>query len=464
MKRNFFIGIRIAFFLVACLGFVSFTQAETYLSETKYDWSGLANSITSQGKSNYDKAYDIYRWLCNNIDYDTSYSIHTADETYENHRGVCQGYVELYHRLGNAVGLKSDIIFGKSKDIDGKIGDIGHAWLFVYIDENTGILVDPTWGAGSVHEGRFERNVTDDWFHVSPQWSIFTHYPDDERYQLIDRHITFTEFGTIPSYNPSLAKYGFDGKSILTKSLSGQAPALPTFYSNHLDSRLEVLELPREKTLHVGKNYEFYFKPKSDVKLAIINGDEFYYDWVSSGTQTAARYMPARGGKLKIAYLNGNNKYTTLVEYDIATPTASELATLETTDPLRSPYFDKVKNFDIETIRKVDINPHILLKTLKENNINALPKIYSQTKCSLKEVPLTERLERGKEYTFRMGRQGGYKWAIINGDDTWNFETENGGGSEVVITVTANVGKLRLAVQTPESGERYQYVAEYEVK
>ena len=99
--------------LLCALMYAAFSiEAESYVHDTKYDWSGLANSITSSSKPDYEKARDIYTWLTHNIAYDTSYSIHTADETYENKRGVCQGYCEMFYRLGEAVGLRSDIIFG----------------------------------------------------------------------------------------------------------------------------------------------------------------------------------------------------------------------------------------------------------------------------------------------------------------------------------------------------------------
>ncbi len=94
------------------------------LSPSKYDWSGLANSVTSTDKTAYAE----------NISYDTTYSIYTADGTYENRRGVCQGYSELFCRIAEAVGLRADIVTGKTKDADGSIPDMGHAWLFVYTE------------------------------------------------------------------------------------------------------------------------------------------------------------------------------------------------------------------------------------------------------------------------------------------------------------------------------------------
>ena len=90
--------------------------AQCYVSPTKYDYSTLAKSITKNAKSKLEKNRAIFNWICENIAYDTSYTIYTADECYEQKKGVCQAYSELYYRLCEAVGIKCIIISGKTKD------------------------------------------------------------------------------------------------------------------------------------------------------------------------------------------------------------------------------------------------------------------------------------------------------------------------------------------------------------
>lgn len=48
------------------------------VSPTKYDWTEVANEIVKGCYMPYDKAKAIYKWLTDNIQYDTSYSIYDA--------------------------------------------------------------------------------------------------------------------------------------------------------------------------------------------------------------------------------------------------------------------------------------------------------------------------------------------------------------------------------------------------
>jgi transglutaminase-like putative cysteine protease len=60
------------------------------LLEPQYDFRDLAKTITKGCKTDYQKIKAIYQWICNNIDYDTTYRIYTADSCIKARKGVCQ--------------------------------------------------------------------------------------------------------------------------------------------------------------------------------------------------------------------------------------------------------------------------------------------------------------------------------------------------------------------------------------
>ena len=74
--------------------------------KTKYDWGLVAEQIAGDKTSKYDQAYAIYRWLCDNVSYDTTYSIYDADTAFEQKCGVCQAYYEMFYRIAEPLGLK----------------------------------------------------------------------------------------------------------------------------------------------------------------------------------------------------------------------------------------------------------------------------------------------------------------------------------------------------------------------
>lgn len=164
------------------------------------------------------KARAIYDWLCSNIAYDTTKQIRDAETCWNVRKGVCQAYSELFCHMAEAVGLTADIIVGKTKDSDGVISDEKHAWIFVYTQGYDGLLIDPTWGAGGVSQGRFVRSEDNSkWFNVSPYWMIFSHLPDQQMWSKLDISITEEQFRRLPHMLPSNES---DGKDFLFEALS----------------------------------------------------------------------------------------------------------------------------------------------------------------------------------------------------------------------------------------------------
>jgi len=457
MKRNIKTLSTIALAICA-----TSAAASTYISDTKYDWSGLANSITSASKSDYEKAHDIYSWLTNNIAYDTSYSIHSADETYEQKRGVCQGYCELFCRLGEAVGLRSEIISGKSKDHDNKISDMGHAWIFAYTDGNSGILIDPTWGAGSVNNGTFTRNPGESWFNVRPEWLIYSHFPDEEPFQLISSPVSYDTFARLPYRDPALKAYGYDGASMLADDLAGKSPALPKFYTGMINKKASKIKVPLERDLRIGTPYEFYVLPTGNDNFILRNGDDYENKWQISGKQSAIRFTPAYPGKLIIGVEKPDGSYSYMIEYNVAQPTAQDIANLEQSDPLRSPALTSLENYSREEIESWGMDPRRILQTVKSENIRRLPQYYTKTGCRPVDIPLNGHLRAGTSYTFRFTPGTGSDFAAINNKE-WSKEwTQNPDGT-ISLTVTPSApGSLKISAKL--DGTTYWTFLEYTVQ
>ena len=129
-------------------------EPEMYVSPTEYDYTNVALFLTKNSKTKREKARAIYDWICENIAYDTSYSIYTADECYDNKKGVCQAYSELFYRLCEPIGVECYVVSGISKDYDNKISERGHVWIMAEVEDGP-ILIDPTWGAGFVENNEF---------------------------------------------------------------------------------------------------------------------------------------------------------------------------------------------------------------------------------------------------------------------------------------------------------------------
>lgn len=167
-------------------------------------------NIIGDAQTPIDIARRIYDWLCDNIQYDTTKSIHDADTCWRTKKGVCQAYCELFcHIAGDRLNL--EVVGGKCKMPDGNISETSHAWLYVYTDAYKGIFIDPTWGAGGINDGRFVQSVNrDTWFDVDPAWMIFSHYPENGDMKMLDYDISEEQFKQLPILYPNSDKKALD--------------------------------------------------------------------------------------------------------------------------------------------------------------------------------------------------------------------------------------------------------------
>ncbi|MBQ9137859.1 MAG: hypothetical protein IJX65_04395 [Alistipes sp.] len=194
-------------------------KREAKLSRLRTDLTGLLSEIIDSTADTVEKkARCIYNWLCENIEYDTTKQIQDADTCLRSRRGVCWAYCEMFCYLADAIGLTADIITGKVKISDGTVSDSKHSWIFVYTNAYAGLLIDPTWGAGCVDNGKFIKHDDNSvWFNVSPSWMIYSHFPDLQYWTKLDIRITEEQFRRLPYKQPSEDN---DGKDALFEELS----------------------------------------------------------------------------------------------------------------------------------------------------------------------------------------------------------------------------------------------------
>jgi len=438
--------------------------------QTKYDYTPLAESIVEGCITEYSKAKAIYKWLCDNIAYDTTYTIYHADECYEQRRGVCQAYCELYYHLAKCVGIDSRIICGKSKDIDGNIDSSGHAWIYTIVD-GRGIFLDATWGAGSVNNGVFKRNKHIwSWFDVDPKFLIFTHFPDNDSDQFLYPAISFDKFRSLPRATGDWVRLGLDIDHMYDLALRGEL-RLPTFYSSDdIDTTFEIWEMPLERSLRVGKTYSFSIRHPSNIyNVALINnGNVVDLDqWHSlGGGLYSIKYTVCDVGGVRLGYkLGDGNQWTLLLDYAVEQPTADDWANVAKAYPLSDPLVKNTKNLHYANEwQEAGIYERKLAELIKQHNVIELPIFYSNMGklIYIDSVPMNYRLRCGESYTFSFTPREGRQCAIIENGSIWHrdFTRLNDGRHTITIT-PQNAGMLYISINT--SGSSYYHCIGYEV-
>lgn len=432
------------------------------LHPSRYDYTAAAVRITEGCTSRYEQARAIYRWLCENISYDTGYGIYHADDCWDNRKGVCNAYCELFCRLAEPLGLKAYMIVGEAKT--SAPGDKRHAWIFAVTQgENAGILIDPTWGAGSVSGNKFIRSDNDmSWFDVDPYWMIFTHFPDDDKFQLIDSSISREQFYSLPEIRPVWGEYGAEAREFFSHCMTHN-DGMPQIYDT-AKGLIEIVSIPMQKTLRIGHTCPFVLKKLADCEMAVINNG-IHTDWETSPDGLCRIiFTPSESGELLLSIRQDDGPYRSFLKYDVPDATPTDLAMLRKADPLSMPEISGLANANIGIMKEIEIDADRLLAETRAGRVRSLPTFYtSPEKYKIIEMPFDGTLKVGKTYTFIIRPQNNFDWAIIN-EDTWfrQWQTDHVTGIMSMTVTPTNQGTLKLSVNI--GGNRYNTCIRYAVE
>jgi len=273
------------------------------------DYRELASKITEGCINDFQRIKAIYLWICSNISYDTDYRIYDADQCFQKRKGVCRAYCELFNKIAKCVGVRTELISGKTNKKTNK--DPGHVWLFAYIDKSYGIFLDPTWGAGYVNgpKGKEIFSFRKDhlvWFNVDPEQLILSHYPNEETWQFLDDPIKYEVFQQLPRHNELWLDYGLNYHDVYValRHKKSKMPVFNKLYQKDEDA-VKLVCIPFRDTLLAGHTYTFMIKVNDEKKFWIENGgiSSSYQSWCDEGNGFySIEIKVEKAGDLKLFY------------------------------------------------------------------------------------------------------------------------------------------------------------------
>ncbi len=466
MKTNYFRIILTALCIIICKE----AKAQYWATPTDYDYSEMAQQITSGAESKYEQAEMIYRWLCENIEYDVDHMYYSADETRVNGKGVCQGYCEMFYRLGEAIGLESKIIPGFSKNIRNTVSIDRHSWIIATTEKGE-IFIDPTWGAGIVINKVFHKSESDmSWFDVDPYIMATSHMPIESRFLLLDREIDDKTFRKVPHIHPCLENLGLDAKEGFEKGYSGGL-TLPTIYGT-IGEKMGFREVPLDGILEYGATYHIEYQDNESYDLLIRMDDDEIPDeaWKRENGVTSVDFMVTAMNEVRILAMHKgkqNGEAAGGFGYKISIPEVipqEALAAIEEYDPYMLPELKGIAHLDIKWYKEFGIDGKAILDTIRITGARAVPELFlDMERIELVTVPLSSPLKAGKEYIFHFKGNPKEKWAIINNSyfyDKWE-EKPMKNGEFIYKFKIPEPGTLALAVHI--GGTRYQHAMTWTV-
>ncbi len=186
-----------------------FSQIDNYAKDVpkkfEKDIENLTKYLIQPAKSDIEKARAIWIWITNNITYDVdgyfsgSITTYDAQTAFEKRIGVCSGYASLFKKMADLANFKCEVITGYAKGYSynpsiNQVPESNHAWISINVD-GLWYLCDPTWGSGYVNYSRkFVRNYEEFYFCTNPSHLIYTHFPSDSKWQLLEKPVDARTF------------------------------------------------------------------------------------------------------------------------------------------------------------------------------------------------------------------------------------------------------------------------------
>ncbi|MCL1937400.1 MAG: hypothetical protein FWF52_03265 [Candidatus Azobacteroides sp.] len=263
------------------------------------NYQRLVSQIIRKSKTPYEKARAIYIWIAGNIVYDITSSVRDADETFVYRSGTCLGYASLFKKFCQIADLDVVTIEGFSRGFGFKKGDpLGnHVWNVVKISDSHSILVDVTWGAGFINKnGVFVRQIASYWFDTNPSLFALSHFPKEEKYQLIQNTALLTEdeFRTFPVIFPNVEVIGLSGESLLAHFRKTEnKDKFPDIYP--FAGLLKANEMPLTGHLTSGNKYRFSFIVPENYRIAVVQEGDWDYFVKGDNEVYTLEYTPVQG-------------------------------------------------------------------------------------------------------------------------------------------------------------------------
>ena len=155
----------------------------------------------------------VHDYVADRVAYDAeAYLAHVyppqdAESVFRARKSVCAGYASLLEALGRAAGLEIVFVVGDARTQGSELTGEGHAWNAAKLGDRW-YLIDATWDSGTVSGSQFTRRYSTEYFLTPPQIFNIDHFPDEAKWQLLEKPLSRGEFLRQPALSPRFFSSG----------------------------------------------------------------------------------------------------------------------------------------------------------------------------------------------------------------------------------------------------------------
>lgn len=168
--------------------------------------SKLTAYLTKPALNDIEKARAIARWITSNVSYDFEAASSekyrpsdNADSVFQSRRALESGFANLFVRMMHIASVETFAVNGLKKGFNFAPGDAKtlkrHTWN-AFRTGGKWYLVDLPVYKEVETDGSYKLAYADAFFCIQPEQMVFTNFPDDKRWQLLNEPITKEQFLT----------------------------------------------------------------------------------------------------------------------------------------------------------------------------------------------------------------------------------------------------------------------------
>ena len=296
-------------------------------AEVEKSPQALAAYLTRDLHTDQEKIRAIYRWITDRIEYDVEaflagrLSKMNASEVLAKRQSVCDGFATLFAELAHEAGLDVKTIPGFAKGYVGQgthhFDKPNHMWNAIQLD-NEWRMIDSTWGAGYVADGKYKKVLSEAFFLVPPEQLVFSHYPQEEAWQLQRTpRLSQKEFEALPEVKPTF----FNNEiSALAAWETLSNPDFAGYFVQTYEQpyRLaSVQKAPLAYNLKPARAYQFRIRSDAFEKMAVAQDGK----WLEMDKQDNAFSLDLQsqipGQLLVLGKAFGAETYTAILGYEV---------------------------------------------------------------------------------------------------------------------------------------------------
>lgn len=244
--------------------------------------SSLAAHLRSALPGERDRARALYRWLVENVAYDVDQfynppllgKVYDAGTVLRRRKGVCAEFAILFETVARQAGLEAVTVTGQAKAFSPNprrpFLTQTHNWNAVRVDGRW-IALDASWGAGDVMGREFVRRPREFYFATDPAKLIWSHWPAESRWQLLERPLSQREFDRLPFTPRDFWDLGFSAGAVAD---AARQPGFRAFVGAFPapGQPVEVLEAPLAFHLAPGEAHPFRLRAPGATEVIAVSG------------------------------------------------------------------------------------------------------------------------------------------------------------------------------------------------